>query len=316
MSARSDTEPAVSVVVHGHAGPDDLQRCLAALIPSLRHADEALVLLDRDDALSQRVVDTFARSAAPIRVLGTASEGQGAWAALLTGVSVTGKPVVAFLEGAALPMPGWTEAISAGFRDPSVGGFGGLVLKFDDIRTGNRFYTAGPVARMDYRGVLHSRMADWVAGRIVEEADSLPVANMAFRREVLRRLACVNADIPEATIGMLCACAARAEGQRVVFDSAVRVEHHTRSHRTETEHDAVRHAYGYGYMLALVLREAPRLAHLWPSLIGSRAVPGILTAPLCMAKGKTGLARWRAARQGWRSGRSAHRHSLLGGGEI
>jgi hypothetical protein len=237
----------------------------------------------------------------PVRVVGVRE--RGVWPELIAGLTDANNDLVAFLEDCAVPMPGWPAALAARFRDPEVGGVGGPLLTFADVRTENRFVARGPIARVDRLGLPRSQLQGWTMDRVVEDVDFLPMANMAYRTHLLsdlRRLS-VPGNVPNVAMEVLVADAVKSHGFRVVFDSDVRVEHHPEARPQRSHADELAYASDYAYAMTAALRSRPLVARAANTLVGSRAAPGVLTFPACVVRARELIPRWHAARRGRRS---------------
>ena len=292
-------ELAISIVVSVRSSPDRLSRCLTGVISSSRPGDEVVVVLRASDESSPAVVQRFSGTAMPLRTVSVAEP--GVWPALITGLTDTRNDIVAFLDDAAVPMPGWAGELAAGFTDSSVGGFGGPILSFTDVRTENRFVADGRIAHVDWLGLPRSQLDGWRMERVVDDVDFLPISNMAFRKHLLVDLHRLNVPGAAPNVGMelLFAEAVRSRGLRVVFDSRIRVEHHLGP--PSSSDDALPHASEYAYAMTLALTSRSPVARAANSLLGSRVAPGILTLPYCITSGRDWMRRWRGARRGRRS---------------
>lgn len=288
----------VSVVIPSYERPEQLRRCLGSLTQSMSNLDEAIVVLRPADRASWLVVEQFDGHPSIVRPVPV--HDTGFWSALMTGLAMAEKDLVAFLDDDALPMPHWVGALIGGFIDPSVGGFGGRILNFSDTRTDNHFIVAGPIARVDRRGVPRSQLHSWPAHHLVEDVDFLPGSNMAFRRQLLAGVNRYTLQGMAPANELVIACFVKAQGFRVVFDSNVLVEHHPGRRPEFPRGDKVGKAHSYAYSMTIALRTWPRLARTCNALLGSRVAPGLLSFPLCAARGPQVVRRWYAAQRGRR----------------
>lgn len=290
---------AASVIVPSYGRPGLLLHCLRSLIPSMRQCDEAVVVLRPGDLPSWEVVAQFSGMPRTVRAVAVAEPGM--WPALMTGLADARNDIVAFLDDDALPMPTWVAEVATGFNDPSVGGFGGPILNFEDVRTENRFVVDGPIAHVDRRGVPRSQLHGWTVGHVVEDVDFLPGSNMAFRKQLVAGLR--NLTLPAMAPGneLVFASAVRSRGFRLVFDSNIKVEHHPGPRTEHARDDKILYASSYAYTITIALRSQPLVGRTANALLGSRVAPGLLTLPFCAAKGRHMLRRWQAASGGRRA---------------
>jgi GT2 family glycosyltransferase len=171
----------VSIVIATHERPDDLLRCLEAMLPLMRAGHEVLVV---DNA---PVTERTARVAAeyPVRYLVEPRPGQNnarnlGWQAATHGL-------VAFTDDDALPDPGWPEAIARAFARSPAAGLTGLVLPLELETEAQELFERYCQHKRRFKPAAWAReAAPGVAALSPAEAGLAGMgANMAFRREWL-----------------------------------------------------------------------------------------------------------------------------------
>lgn len=101
---------------------DQLQAAVESV--ATQSADvEIVIVVDHNDELLEMCVAQW-----PHRRVVSNRFTQGLSGARNTGVSETKSDIIAFLDDDATAENGWLEALTAGFKDPSVGGVGGYVV--------------------------------------------------------------------------------------------------------------------------------------------------------------------------------------------
>jgi cellulose synthase/poly-beta-1,6-N-acetylglucosamine synthase-like glycosyltransferase len=271
--------PTISVVVPSVGRPTSLAACLEGLRQQTRQATEVIAVLRHGDEASGLVV---ARAGLPGRIV-TAPSG-GFVAALLAGAAAATSDAIAFLDDDAVPVPGWIEGLAAHLHDPTVGGVGGRIRNVvDGVVSGSPIHR-GPIARITWYGRTVSRLWDHPTTRIIEEVDFLPGSNMCFRLQVVQNVR------PALDYGMApgneleFAFAAKRLGLRVVYDSALVVNHYPMPRGAGPRRgDAAAYCRDYGRCVAFVMAgwlSWPRLLvfALYFALFGQRVSPGPLGA--------------------------------------
>jgi len=173
--------PPISVVVCTRDRPVSLEVCLESLA-RLDYPDYEVVVVD-NASRGQAVRDVILRSG--FRYV--REERAGLDWARNRGAAEARHDLIAYLDDDACASPGWLRAISRAFTDPSVSAVTGLVLPAE-------LETEPQMLFEEYGGMskgIHPRIFD---GRALDPHSMLSPhncgvgANMAFRREVLRRM--------------------------------------------------------------------------------------------------------------------------------
>jgi len=115
----------VTVVIPCHSDRewDGLVRTVAAAHAQVPPPDAVVVVVDHNDGLFERARAAFPRTTV-VRNTGS----RGASGARNAGARLATTPLVAFVDGDAVPRPGWLAALLAPFADPRVTGTGGRIV--------------------------------------------------------------------------------------------------------------------------------------------------------------------------------------------
>jgi GT2 family glycosyltransferase len=288
----------MSVIVCTYRRPARLHACLTALRTEVTATDEIVVVVPAEDGESRKVV----AAAVPDAIVAHVEPGRVA-TACAAGVLAASRPLVAFLDDDAIPMPGWVAALRAPFADLSVGAVGGPIRNFAGVRTSSSFFTQREVAWVDRLGRPHSRLHELPARRLRCPADFLAGSNMAVRRDLLDVAEFV---LPGMAPGweMLVAAQVSDRSRTIVYDSSIVVEHHPapRDHlpRSDEVRDAFDVAFAMRYLAGRTGRALPRA--FWTA-VGSRRAPGLLLPVL--VHDRSARSRWAPARRGRAAARRA-----------
>jgi glycosyltransferase involved in cell wall biosynthesis len=301
----------LSVIVPSYRRPDDLRRCLLALLRQKSLPAELIIVFRDTDSLTRGVLDReFAH--APIKRVPITHPGQVH--ALNCGLRTARGDVIAITDDDAAPRPDWLERIHDYFsKNPRVGAVGGRDWVYSPdgtLETGSerivgklRWY-GSPIGN-HHLGVGPAR-----------EVDVLKGTNMAYRRSAIEairfdhRLLGSGAQVRN---DMAFSLAVRRAGWRVIYDPAVAVDHYpaprtagdTREftplvHFESTHNDTL--------VLLDYLRPCQRPVFIcWAFIIGSRALPGLLQIPRLMMEGKKSvLLKWWATLRGRFAGTASY----------
>lgn len=212
----------LSIIIPTYRRPQDLRRCLAAVLGQVRAGDEVLVVRRRDDELSAAVVAEAGRE----RVREALVDRPGLVHALEQGASAASRQLVAFLDDDAVPRSDWLARLTNHFTEnPDVAGVGGrdwvhelgTTLDGSKSRVG-RLTWVGRMIGNHHLGVGPPR-----------EVDSLKGVNMAFRRQPLLqsgfdgRLRGPGAQVANEIAVCL---PLRRSGWRLIYDPAIAVDHY------------------------------------------------------------------------------------------
>ncbi len=259
----------------------ELERCLAGLAAQTRPPDELCVIRNR----------------------------RGPVQALAAGWAITNAEWIAVLDDDARPDAEWLASLERHFADPSVGAVGGRIVGLADGRARHDRYRGGPVAALSFRGRTTSRLHDVPEERVVCDVSFLPGSNMCFRRAALPGLDPLLGHGMAKGFELALCLEVASRGYRVRFDSAAVVEHRPAPRpphlpRDDEEGAAEEYARNLTYILLRWLPWPRKLAFAASfALVGDRAAPGLLTAPvfgLSRRSRKRLLAGWRGKRAGAR----------------
>lgn len=272
---------AASVVVPSFGRPELLRRCLQALARQSEPALEVIVVGREEDAPTADAVAACRTTfTVPLELLHTSVPGH--LPPLATGVAAARGDVVAFLDDDAEPWPDWLAALLRHYREPLVGGVGGLVSEsgHGSPSVSKTVLKIGRLGRFDRLGST-SVPERWGARRV----DALRGTNMSFRAALLREYrwdARLNRGAATDYEIDLCHWI-RARGYALVYDPDAIVTHHTARRpeigRNWTPETIESYSHNLVYVSGKTLG-VPRatLAVGQAFLIGNRASYGALTA--------------------------------------
>ncbi|WP_027818556.1 glycosyltransferase family 2 protein [Paraburkholderia bannensis] len=304
----------VTVLVPTYRRPEDLARCLSALLCQQRAPDQIVVVARADDAVTHACL---AEHVTP-RVLNVdvaIVEEPGQVAALNRGLEAATGDVVAITDDDAAPRADWVARIAAHFEsDAKLGALGGRdwvheegrVLDGERALVG-RVQRSGRIVGNHHLGVGEAR-----------EVDLLKGANMSYRRAAIgdlrfdRRLRGTGAQTHN---DMAFSMGVKRAGWKLVYDPLVAVDHYPAPRPGEDPRNAqtlasIRNG-AFNFHLILRGHLAPlhrETAWWWWALVGTRVYPGLLLTGLSAVRsGSAGaaFARWRAVRGGAREARRA-----------
>jgi len=168
-----------SVIVPSYRRPDDLRRCVRAILGGRRLPDELIVVLRDTDAESQVLVGELASEPHGERLRRVLVSLPGQVAAINAGLAVAAGEVVVFTDDDTEATPAWLERIAAGYADPAVVGVGGR----DRIVGLPESGPAEQVGRLTWYGRIIGNHHRGCEG--VRRVQHLKGANMSFRGSVL-----------------------------------------------------------------------------------------------------------------------------------
>ena len=168
-----------SAIVPSYRRPDDLRRCVQAILAGDRLPDELVAVVRDTDTESQAVVEECARlpNGRAIRKVLVTPPGQVA--AINAGLEVATGEVAVFTDDDTRPTPDWLARIAAAYADPAVVGVGGR----DRIEG---IPDEGPAERVGVLTWYGRLIGNHHRGcRGVQRVQHLKGANMSFRRALL-----------------------------------------------------------------------------------------------------------------------------------
>lgn len=297
----------VTVIVPTYRRPDDLARCLSALLCQAHTPYQIVVVARADDAATHAcLADHVTPRVLNVVVAIVAEPGQVA--ALNRGLDAATGDVIAITDDDAAPRSDWVERIAAAFEaDPELGALGGR----DWVHEGGRVLDGeremvGKVRRSGrIIGNHHLGVGD------AREVDLLKGANMSYRRAAIgdlrfdKRLRGTGAQTHN---DMAFSMSVKRAGWKLVYDPLVAVDHYPAERAGEDPRNAQTFASmrNAAFNLHLILRGHLSPLHReaawwWYALIGTRVYPGLLHAGLgALQEGSRTavIARWRAVRNG------------------
>ena len=304
----------VTVLVPTYRRPDDLARCLSALLCQARTPEQIVVVARADDEATHACL---AEHVTP-RVLNVEValvDEAGQVAALNRGLDAATGDVIAITDDDAAPRSDWVARIAAAFEaDPQLGALGGR----------DWVHEAGRVLDGECEMVGKVRRSGRIVGNHhlgvgeAREVDLLKGANMSYRRAAIgdlrfdRRLRGTGAQTHN---DMAFSMSVKRAGWKLVYDPLVAVDHYPAPRAGDDPRNAqtltsMRNA---AFNLHLILRGHLSPLHReaawwWYALIGTHVYPGLLHAGLSALRGRppeAAIARWRAVRNGAREARRA-----------
>lgn len=305
----------VTVLVPTWRRPDDLARCLSALLRQQRAPDQIVVIARaEDDATHACLAEHVTPRVLTVDVALVDEPGQVA--ALNRGLEAASGDVIAITDDDAAPHVDWVARIAAAFEaDPKLGALGGRDWVHENGRVldGERPL----VGKLRFSGRIVGNHHLGVGG--AREVDLLKGANMSYRRDAIRgirfdnRLRGTGAQVHN---DMAFSMSVKRAGWKLVYDPLVAVDHFPAARHGEEPRNAqtLMSKRNAAYNLHLILRgHLPPLrretAWWWYSLVGTRVYPGLLHAGLGALRSRRSpldvLAQWRAVRGGAHDARRA-----------
>ena len=220
-----------SVIVPSVGRPNDLKKCLMSLTNQnyIGNYEIIIVLLEKDllsNLVANETIKKFKHLLhVSIRIGFTAK--LGFIQAIRTGFSQSSGEFVAFCDDDAVYPSNWLQKLSAGFECNGIHGVGGPIKEkgiWLDRTNGKR------ISRVTWYGKHHYRVRAYpdIANSI--EVDSLPGANMAYRRSVLRESFFeMHLQFPSYAPGneLFLGWMVRNNGGKLLFDPTCIVEHYS-----------------------------------------------------------------------------------------
>lgn len=292
----------LAVIVPSFRRPEMLARCLASLETQSRQPDMVVVGARRSDAETLQVIaDARARG---VSIASGVTESPGVVAAMQAALDAAPADlsIIALLDDDATAAPDYCARIEHAFaQDPTIGGFGGR-----DWQPWERG-TAEPVGRIQWFGRVIGN--HHLGAGPAREVDLLKGVCSAYRAGPLREIGFGRLRGTGSQWGweLRVGLAMQARGWRLVYDPALRVEHHIAPRQVEDRYhrgffDAAELHDAAANETAILLEFLPpwrRIAFLsWAFLVGTRHLPGLLQLPRLALTG-AGL-RWREFRAAMR----------------
>lgn len=306
-----ETSPtSIAVLIPTYGRPELVVKAVRAVVAQMEPGDACVVVVRPDDELTHDSLATVVSPRLEIVLVGT----PGIGAAVDAGLTRIDADVVAILDDDALPSPDWVTRIREAFHaEALLGAIGGPILNYSDVRTSNSFLSAGPVARRSPYGRLTSRTHGVPGTRWRVEVDFLPGSNMAFRRPLVSIPRHFRAG-RSAGYELDLALQVQKAGHLVVYDSDLRVEHHSGRLATaplDRDQEAYELLFGILSVYRTRLTGLERLQSIanW-CLLGTRLCPGWLLASLAVVKGRPFRRRWSVCRQAEWDALVKQRHRL------
>ncbi|WP_312283994.1 glycosyltransferase family 2 protein [Candidatus Igneacidithiobacillus taiwanensis] len=301
----------VTVIVPSYRRPDDLRRCLSALIRQQLPPTQVVIVARDVDESTHTVAKAFAERL-PLEVVIVSEPGQVY--ALNAGLSRIKGDIVAITDDDAAPHDDWLARIAAHFEaDSRIGGVGGR----DWIHTPEGTVVdskKGMVGRVQWFGRIVGN--HHVGTGPAREVDILKGANMSFRRVAIEGLhfdTYLRGQGAQLGNDMCFSMAVKRCRWKLIYDPAVAVDHYPALrfdadqrgafNPKVTENSAFNMMWATQTQLAGWRRFATRQWQIW---MGTRHEPGLLRAfHAWITSDEEKQARFAAARRGRRDSVSA-----------
>ena len=270
----------IAVMVPTNRRPQDLRRCLQALIEQRLPPDEVLVVVRDSDAETWEFLNASEIANLPLRTISVGEP--GLVCAMNAGLAATTADVIAITDDDAAPRPDWLERIAATFAQGArIGGVGGRdYMYIGGVLQDGRARTVGKVPPIG-RHIGNHHLGYGSA----REVDMLKGVNGAYRTQALKpigfdtRLRGSGAQIHwEISLGL----ALRRAGWKLIYDPNILVDHYLARRFDEDQREgfnalALQNAgFNDGIIRMEKLPLPARVVYmLWAFLIGTRLLPGV-----------------------------------------
>lgn len=281
-SLRPAASMRMSVMVPTYRRPEDLRRCLDALLSQTRRPEQVVVVVRDEDRESRDVVESYKNRRDGVEMNIAMVSRPGLLTALNAGLPVMTGEILCFTDDDAEPLADWLDRIARWYEDPTVVGVGGRDL----------------LVRQPETLEAHCRVVGrcWWYGRIVGnhhlalqpprpvEVSVLKGVNMSYRRSALEgfrfddRLVSYSSTWNELDAGFF----ARREGGRLIYDPSIRVRHYASPRPEFGRDDPIRfydYSHNYTYVMLKHLGWIRRVVFLaYVFIVGQRATWGPVAA--------------------------------------
>lgn len=190
-----------SVIIPAYNRASYLLLCLEALAAQTAdHSTFEIIIVDNNSTDDTPDVSLkFVQSHPTLRVRYVCETAQGLSYARNRGIAEARGEIVCFLDDDAVPSPGWLEALTEGFADPTVGCAGGLAI------LGYQGQARPPWLQGDLQGLLNGYKLPYNEPTAVSSWTEFPYGcNMAFRRSVLADVGLFRLDLgPSGSVRLL-----------------------------------------------------------------------------------------------------------------
>ncbi len=310
QAACKDGGMRVSVVVPSYRRPQSLARCLDALERQERAAEETIVVIRAGDAASHELARARAVRVVVVRRPGVV-------AAMNAGLDACRGELIALTDDDAAPRPDWlARIVAAHSSDSRIAAVGGRDWVYS-YETGRLLEGAEPVVGViDRLGRVTGNHHLGVGG--ARDVNVLKGANLSVRTELLRQ---IRFDERLRGIGTehhwelgLC-LALRRRGWRIVYDSAIAVDHYPQPRVDDSRQFSPRELRDARHNETVALLEhlpAPgRALHaVWAGMIGTSSAPGLAHLARSLSMHDIGgWSRFRGAQAGLIDGLRTYRRS-------
>ena len=211
----------VSIVIPAYRRPLDLKRCMDACLNQTIMPREIIVTVRDFDRECRKVIASYSPKQDQIKSIILDRPGQmRAW---FEGAKLSRGDIVAFTDDDGEPRRDWVEKLIDWYRDPEIGGVGGCAINYMNgveekcfKRTIGRFFWYGKLTGFFQCDSPNPCVVDHLRG-----------ANMSYRRSLLTEevfdLTLAGREYRNDTQVSM---AVKNKGTKLVFDPAIRVNHH------------------------------------------------------------------------------------------
>ncbi|KAB8314577.1 glycosyltransferase family 2 protein [Tolypothrix campylonemoides VB511288] len=300
-----------TVLIPTYRRPQDLSRCLQALLEQTKPPFQVIVVVRDIDADTWQFLEGFQESKLPLHTVKVTVG--GVVAALNAGLEAVKGDTVSITDDDAAPRPDWLERISAHFMsDTRIGGVGGR----DWIHQGDKLLD-------DSREVVGQ--LQWF-GRVIgdhhlgvgepREVDVLKGVNMSFRTSAIgglrfdQRMRGTGAQVH---FEMAFTLALKRAGWKMIYDPTVAVDHYPAQRFDEDQRNSFNEIAWINLVhneTLVLLEHLPPIRRvfflLWAILVGTRDSLGFVQwLRLLPREGKLAGQKWlasiRGRWQGWQA---------------
>jgi glycosyltransferase involved in cell wall biosynthesis len=274
----------ITVIVPTYCRPQDLARCLKALMEQTRLADEVLIVARDSDQETWLYLNAVNSDSQLIKTLKITIP--GVVAAMNVGLDAASGDIIVFTDDDAAPRPEWLECIETHFlSDERIGGVGGRDFVYygtqeswlieGERETVGRLQWYGRMIGNHHLGIGNTREVDVIKG-----------VNMSFRKSAIKnkRFDCrMRGGGAQVHFEMGFCLTLKKEGWKLIYNPAIAVDHYNSPRFDEDRRgqfsDIALANIAHNETLALLeyLGFIKRYLFLtWAILVGNRATPGFL----------------------------------------
>lgn len=294
----------ISVIVPTYRRPQDLKRCLEALIEQVRSPDETIVVVRDTDTETWTFLENFDCDSLVLKIAKVTVP--GVVAAMNLGLEQSTGDILAFTDDDAAPHPDWLEKIKQHFlQDETIAGVGGRDLQYNGEQP------------LDARKKVVGKL-QWF-GRVignhhigegeVREVDVLKGVNMSFRRTAIRQMQFderMKGTGAQVHFELAFCLRLKSAGWKLLYNPEVLVDHYPAKRFDEDQRKSFNSTAFinsvYNETLAILEYFSPIQCIVflfWSNLIGTRGNFGIIQLLRFLPQQKSlAIKKWQASLQG------------------